>query len=903
MADWEFALQECLSEDVILDLIEGRVTLAEPPISLHLDRCSSCRQLLTTLIPDASGTHEATNQVLTPGRRLGRYRVLEVIGAGATGLVYAAQDSQLGRRVALKLLRPIEGSPTSHEMHLRLLREAQALARLSHPHVVSVHDVGEDGDQVFVAIDLVEGGTLTDWLKAKRRTWREIQGVFLRAGEGLAAAHAAGLVHRDFKPDNVLVGTKGEVRVTDFGLARWDESAPSPETPIDLSTVGIELTRTGTLVGTPAFMAPEQLAGRKADARSDQFSFAVSLYLALYGERPFPGNTAAELLREINADRPRGGPSKAGVPTRIRRILLRSLRANPAHRFPSMEELLAALRRAPPPIARTAAIAVAFVGLTAFAVYQRRQSSSVCAGAQAAWGEVWNDAQRSDARGTFLATQSPSAGDTFQRFDAALLDYRQRWLSMRTEACEATHLRHEQSDALLDLRVACLNDRLRKVEQLVKVFAEVDTTLLERAVSAAKELPGLEECANASALTAIAPLPKDDKSRAEIARLSEDEAKGEALWLAGRYAQGLDVVRPALTRAEALGCRPIWARLLYQEGALLERLSSLSEAERVFWQTTALAEEARDDGVAADAWVWLASLAVTKHRWSEAPAYFRLNEACLFRMGGDDLREVDRLRAESYFAGGQQRWEDEIALSERAFAILRRLGREDDWRAAEVPDAMGEAHEGEGRLEEALADFQRTVAMRERIFGPSARDIGGALLDQAEVERRLGRNREALEHAKRAMAIRRTGRFDSDGESQLAAAYRAAGQLDNALQHDERAISDAEAEGGKDDWRVSLGLLGKGQDLFALGHAVEAVPFLERALGLRAQDQPPDSEVPFALAKALWETAGDRRRARVLAETAVRAREPLAHKYGSFYAEQLAEMQTWLRTHQDDPSR
>ncbi|HEY0097284.1 MAG TPA: serine/threonine-protein kinase, partial [Archangium sp.] len=233
------------------------------------------------------------------GTPLDRYVVLDPLGEGGMGMVYAAYDSVLDRKVALKLLPPgdADAGPeaTSGSGRARLLREAQAMARLSHPNVVAVYDVHQHEAQVFMAMELVDGQTLLQWEREQPRGWRELLTAFLAAGRGLAAAHAAGLVHRDFKPTNVLVGKDGRVRVTDFGLARPHNApaelgadTPAPDTgPVKgHSLLELNLTQRGAVRGTPAYMAPEQFRGATADVRSDQFSFAVSLWEALHGERP-----------------------------------------------------------------------------------------------------------------------------------------------------------------------------------------------------------------------------------------------------------------------------------------------------------------------------------------------------------------------------------------------------------------------------------------------------------------------------------------------------------------------------------------------------------------------------------------------------------------------------------------
>ena len=304
--------------------------------------------------PAAHIVADQLTDVLPSPAAVGRYLIERELGSGGMGLVYAARDPELGRKVAIKLVRPASSGPTdpSHG-RARLLREAQALAQLTHPNVVAIHDVGTFGDQVFIAMEYVEGSTLTEWLSARRRGWREIVSMFAQCGSGLAAAHAKNIVHRDFKADNVWVDKDGRARVLDFGLARATtavgEEQQSPDAvpggdeekrSVDVPLLGTTVTQPGSFLGTPPYMAPEQLKGELADARTDQFSFCVALYYALYDELPFTGESIASLLEDIGRPRVKRPPGSSRVPSWLRRVLLRGLSANRAERYDSMGRLL-----------------------------------------------------------------------------------------------------------------------------------------------------------------------------------------------------------------------------------------------------------------------------------------------------------------------------------------------------------------------------------------------------------------------------------------------------------------------------------------------------------------------------------------------------------------------------------
>jgi predicted Ser/Thr protein kinase len=355
MSEWPTV--DCLDANTVQDLMSGALDTGARGVVLgHLDTCDDCRELLgitarhelaelghiaidatVAANPDAlhATAHDTSERIpigQMPGAKIGRYELDARIGAGAMGVVWRAHDPKLGRDVALKLLRRRDELLTE-----RLVREAQAMAQISHPNVVAVYDVGSAGDATYIAMELVDGKSLRQWQPGK--TIPEIVGAYVAAGRGLAAAHGAGIVHRDFKADNVLVGGDGRVRVTDFGLAA---SEPGPGN----DAVGdVELTTEGSVLGTPAYMAPEQFSGGNVDPRTDQFNFCASLYEALYAERPFPGTKFDELAGNVIAGKLKPAPAGTHVSGGLRAIVVRGLAAKPSDRFPSMDHLLAELGR------------------------------------------------------------------------------------------------------------------------------------------------------------------------------------------------------------------------------------------------------------------------------------------------------------------------------------------------------------------------------------------------------------------------------------------------------------------------------------------------------------------------------------------------------------------------------
>jgi sugar lactone lactonase YvrE len=343
----------CPGDQILSAFIDGVLPAPQiAPLEAHLLNCDDCRRLMAALARtlrsgSQRGPPPSTEEpLLAPGAMVGRYQIIGALGAGGMGIVYEAHDRELGRRIAVKILR---GSGPPELQRELVLREAQALARLSHPNVIAVYDVAWVGERICVAMELVDGGTLREWLRKAKRQPREVLSVLLQAGRGLAAAHAAGMVHRDFKPDNILVGLDGRARVTDFGLARL--AADRPER---------------ALIGSPAYMAPEQLAGDEAGPRSDLFSFCATAWEALAGERPFSGKSVEELRAAIARGEVRGAP-----PQKFRAALLRGLAAAPEARPASMDALLGTLERAAARRSRTLAVAAAVLALAIAALLLR----------------------------------------------------------------------------------------------------------------------------------------------------------------------------------------------------------------------------------------------------------------------------------------------------------------------------------------------------------------------------------------------------------------------------------------------------------------------------------------------------------------------------------------------------
>jgi len=404
----------------------------------------------------------ATDDAVATGALIdGTFRIERRLGAGGMGVVYLAHDLRLHRDVALKLQRT-DGAAQDE----RALREAKVMARLSNAHVITVYEVGMHGRQLFIAMEYVDGGTLRGWLAERRRTWREILDVFVKAGRGLAAAHDAGLVHRDFKPDNVLIGGDGRVRVADFGLA---------------GLAAVPLGRGGTA----AYMSPEQRDGAELDGRADQYSFCVALREALRSARR--------------------------VPRWLRACVARGLEEDLARRWESMPALLARLERGRRRRSAVAAAALLLLAVGAaggaIAFAGRDDPRAVCRGADGKLAGIWDADRKRAIVAAFHAAGGARATAAWADTERTVDAYAGRWVAMHTAACEATRVRHEISEEDFDLRVQCLLVRLQDLRSLTHTFLRADDEVVAGAGAAAAGLPDLGTCLDARTLQARQSLP------------------------------------------------------------------------------------------------------------------------------------------------------------------------------------------------------------------------------------------------------------------------------------------------------------------------------------------------------------------------------------------------------------
>jgi hypothetical protein len=877
----------CLEVDTIVAFIEARMAPdGVEQMEAHLSGCASCRARLSLAIAASPVSRRARPTARQPerpaarvalarGTAIGRYTVLELLGRGGMGEVYAAYDPELDRKVALKILHAGEAAGDERRRG-RLLHEAKAIAKLHHPNVVVVHDAGTVDDRVFLAMEHVDGRTLAAWLAEPPRARREMLDVFIAAGRGLAAAHAAGLVHRDFKPQNVMVGHDGDVRVMDFGLARAIGAEPdaSETTAAPAGTTEAEapaplpLTRTGELVGTPLYMAPEQFRAQRTDARTDQFSFCVALYQALHGAHPFASSELGELMAAVTEGRVQPPPARSPVPPRLRRILLRGLAADPAARWPSMDALISALSYDPARSRKRWLVGAAVVVLVAggiAALRAPRRGESLCRGGPDRLAEAWElpggagaaHPRRDALRAAFVKTGGGSAAETWERTAHIIDGYVGEWLRMYGDACAATQIRGDQSTQVLDLRMGCLSDRLAHVKALADVFAGANTAVVENAVPAASVLPPLDRCADVQQLQAAVPLPDDPEVRARVEALKRDLAHVRALGDSGQCAAAATVGRDLVASAEKVGYLPLLAESL--NAAATRSGSECMRAEEMIAMNrrAALAGLAsHDDEAAAEGAIIAAHiLADRTSQIGEARTWIDLADAILRGMSRPPwtleswhLKALASVRQKEGDVAGA------LEASRGAGVLIEKNEGVENLEYAILLSNIGVIFAGQKRFAEALPYYRQTEQITLRAVGEHV-FVATALVNQAEALIGLGRYEEARAAASRAFEIYR--RADS------APPYQA------------------------------LATTMLGEALSGLGRMTESAAALEKAVTMFGGDRSLYAyEARFALARSLWSRPEAHERALALARE---ARD--GYQQAPDGKAEAAEVASWLDAH------
>ncbi|MCH9681308.1 MAG: serine/threonine-protein kinase [Deltaproteobacteria bacterium] len=665
-----------------------------------------------------------------PDYRLDRFLVCGELGRGGMGTVLEAYDQALDRTVAIKLVR----ERLSADQDVRLRREAQALAQLSHPNVVGVHEIGTSDSQTFIVMERVRGTPLDEW-QQQPHSWAECVEVYEQAGRGLAAAHAVGLIHRDFKPSNCILDEEGRVRVLDFGLAQYlgdewlDACPPSPADADDLRMTsehgpGQRLTRTGARVGTTAYMAPEQWMGNRTDARSDQFSFCVSLWEAVYGERPFPGQTIAELRTSAVQGRVQPAPKGRHVPTRLRSMLLRGMAADPEERWPSMEALLEQLWRLVAPrrwrwlvLAGTLSLLAVGVAIGATRVMEW---TSRCTGARTELVGVWDDTRKQVVQDAILGTGLSFAQGTWERVATQIDEYAQNWMTAHTDACEATRVRGSQSEEAMDLRMHCLGQGRTSLRVTVNALASADADVVTNAATLISGMLPLARCNDVRWLQQQAlqvPPPKNREVARQVAALDDTLAEANANQHAGKYREGLRLADGVVERAEPLKHEPLMVRAWLRQGALRQETGHSDAAVDVLKQAYGVAVANTMSNEAANiSSLLMYILGPSLAQYDEARGWAEHAEPLSRAAGTKDAR-ARYLTRRGCLAFVEGEYEDARDFHQRALAISESMLDQRDTMLAATLHYLGDIEFVQGQPEKARDFYLRALAIREQALG------------------------------------------------------------------------------------------------------------------------------------------------------------------------------------------
>ncbi|MCB9715827.1 MAG: tetratricopeptide repeat protein [Myxococcales bacterium] len=678
---------------------------------------------------------------------IGRFQIAERIGQGGMGVVYSAVDPQLRRKVAIKVVRDLGGDEDEIDRARRSLeREARAAAGVRHPNVVTVYDSGGYGDAFYVAMELVEGHTLRQWLRLRRRHWTEITSMFVGAGRGLHAAHAAGLVHCDFKPDNVLIGPDGRPQVSDFGLVRWTEARTELE-PESLLSSTIETDSTtlhSVIAGTPRYMAPEQRLGLPVSPRSDQFAYCVALYDALFGAPPYRREDGLPFEEPGVLGR---AHARSDLPRPIVRALLVGLSLAPPQRHDSMAVLVDRLEHAMARRRRrkwwaVGALAAVSAGVVGYAVAD--DPLDPCEGAERALDETWSDETREAVRRPLLTTGTEARAS---RVTALLDQYAHDWSAMRRASCEATHHEGGQSAELFELRTVCLDRRRNALHGLVERLRAHDGAILRQAVSIAEALPPIAECEAEHIRThqlVDAGATHNEKTRSleswiEASRANERIDQAELRAAQGDHAAAIEQLRQVEQQAHDAG-------LLYVEAAAIDfrvghELSvgtgegAIAELQRAL----ALAIESRDFTLAAHA----VSLMLYARRIGapepvDAALLLALGRACARNSVEPAVRGAMLDIEESELLAAAGRMDDALQRLEAGEQALRAEGRAEHGMMWRLGSQRGKLLLDFDRPKDAIAVLEQTLDRQRALLGPDDPMVGDTVANLGHARRLAG---------------------------------------------------------------------------------------------------------------------------------------------------------------------
>ena len=965
---------QCPQETALFDwLAQGAHTSATQSMRVHLSTCASCasivevwrredkeeqqndletrpsansrlaRAIAQNLVESQS---DALESVIPRGTRIGRYVVTRWLGRGGMGVVYEASDPELDRLIAIKLGRSSGFGSIGLSSQLRLQREGRVMAKLAHPNVVRVYDVGRWLDHPFVAMELVVGRSLSQWYRDSKPSHDQVVNMFIQAGRGLAAAHNADIVHGDFKPDNILVSDDDVAKVADFGLAvattdrDWTESeATHNET-------------SHSTAGTPCYMAPERLRGSQPDARSDQFSYCVSLLEALTGTRTFSSNNPSQVLAEMNESLPEVTFS-AKIPATLARILKRGLAIDPRKRFASMDALLTQIERKPRRVWRRlamAALALTALGFAAAIVPSGHATvrdhhlidDHVC-NSETAADDVWNDEARKALHAAVAANHRVSnqveADQTATRFDS----YVRKWNEAYRHLCQTQVAGAKSSTAGRQRALTCLQRRLDRL--VANVDLSVNHNEYQHSLwgtysvfASARQLPQPHGCLTTS--TEPVELPTDPTQRRTIRRLQAALERVRALQHAYLYADAHTLATSVAHDAQILGYAPVQAEALFLQTywPTSPNLTAPLKGAATLRRAAALAREANEHELEIHITLRLARLlSHDSEHWDEA---LRMTSAVLEQANSAARPSVN---AHAFWTRGmihERAGNDHLAIANyrRAFKHIRgSLAYNNLWPHS-LEKFIALLFEA-GKTQQALETIEQSRTASKATFGPNAPQVAtlelhiGAVYQEhheydrarsafhnadqnarltlgadhpfraeivnrlAILEMQLDRHAQAEQHYREAIrlwsqTLGATHVRVGKGLNNLGILYTEMGRWHDADRVLQEALTIWEAGLPKDSPELAAILTNLGESKLGQDLPLSAQDFLERALVLRSTRVTPPARravTQFHLARALWRT-GDRVRAITLADAA----EMSFAAHPVRYRTELDQVRTWL---------
>ena len=859
---------------------------------------------------------DAEHPELPRGSMVGRYTVLGSVARSQADVVYGAYDPTNERKVAIKLIRITETDDDADRdaARERMLEEAEAIAQLRHPCVVEVLEVGTLDDHIFLALEFLDGIDLRAWMEARDEPfpWPEVLRVFREAGRGLAAAHRRGIVHRDFSPSSVLLCKGGRICVLDFGLGR--EATPRDELDLDVAELESSLpglspqdrdrhrpasiTRRGLTLGTPHYMAPEVHISHRSDAKSDQFSFCVALYEALYGERPFPGNRPIAIAMEAVKHNIRHAPPSSNVPPWLREIVVRGLHPRPEERWRSMDALLRELARDPAARRRRWALGAAVVGVLGAGAYgiarQVQAEEEWCAPDEAALAGIW-DAPRRSALGELVGgTGRPWADDVWSTTADAIDRWASEWTMLTEAACVATRVRGEATEELWALRKSCLADQLRQVEGIGRAIDTGSTAVLDGAYLLAPGLTSARVCTFSEDLESR-PVPAQD-DRDLVASLSTDLATAEALRATGDMATAVRRIESIVAASEGVAFSPLRVDALLALGRAERDRRHWPAAAEAFHAAAALAT--RDDlsRPLARAWLELAAVTAAEGDAAAAGRWADYAEAVIDRRQYARLRpRLAEVRGDAAAAGHAAA--DAIGHYYQAIALEKQ--REDGhplrvvgvWRKlGNVLMSQGDPTTAVGHFEDGLATLTDAVGAVHPALRPWLRDLARAQVAAGET----AAARASLERAVTLVATTPDPLGDAETRYALGQLELDTGDAAAAIEQFATAASLVADRTDAGDL-LARALHGSGRAWLRRGKPAKAVDPLRRAVAAATVADAPDirARARFDLARAMWFDEATRADALELAAAAQRdlaARDALP-------AAELAMIQHWIESH------